>query len=55
LNSNKKRQNKNHQWQGFGVVGFESFLQKIGSNWQLCDQKVRFEVLNEWALLMQRP
>ena len=32
-----------------------SFLQKIGSNWQLCDKKVRFEALNEWALLTQRP
>ena len=32
-----------------------SFLQKIGSNWQLCDKKVRFEALNEWALLVQRP
>ena len=32
-----------------------SFLQKIGSNWQVCDKKVRFEVLNEWALHQQRP
>ena len=32
-----------------------SLLQKIGSNWQLCDKKVRFEALNEWALLVQRP
>ncbi len=32
-----------------------SFLQKIGSNWQLYNKKVRFEALNEWALLTQRP
>ena len=32
-----------------------SFLQKIGSNWQLCDKKVRFEALNELALLASRP
>ena len=32
-----------------------SFLQKFGSNWQLKDKKVRFEALNEWALLAQRP
>lgn len=32
-----------------------SFLQKIGSNWQLEDKKVRFEELNEWELLVQRP
>ncbi len=32
-----------------------SFLQKIGSNWQLCDKKVRFEALNRWALLTQHP
>ena len=32
-----------------------SFLQKIGSNWQLCDKKVRFEALNEWALAKRAP
>ena len=32
-----------------------SFLQKIGSNWQICDKKVRFEALKEWALLASRP
>jgi hypothetical protein len=25
------------------------------TNWQLKDKKVRFEALNEWALLAQRP
>ena len=32
-----------------------SFLQKIGSNWQLLDKKVRFEALNEWALALRAP
>ena len=32
-----------------------SLLQKIGSNWQVCDKKVRFEALDEWALVKRAP